>query len=129
MQSEAGSVGVPNQAFHCLDFDEASGCFVLLGEATNPTTWIYRHAATTTTTGAAAQATSPVGDLTVTLASALAKSRCLPGPRRSTQGDFIGDSWPRNAIWPRIPAFPDWRVYFRVDADPAGKRIVGTGES
>lgn len=41
---EEGSSGVPDQVFHCLDFDIESGCFVLLGEPGRAPTWIYRPA-------------------------------------------------------------------------------------
>ena len=51
MQVEAGSVGMPNQAFHCLDYDVGAGCFVFLNEASNPSTWVYRHGGKSTGTG------------------------------------------------------------------------------
>ena len=47
MRVESGSDGVPDQVFHCLDFDTASGCFVLLGEPGTARTWLYRPAAIT----------------------------------------------------------------------------------
>ena len=44
MKVEVGSKGVPDQVFHCLDFDTESGCFILLGEPGTAPTWIYRPA-------------------------------------------------------------------------------------
>ena len=42
MQTE--TPGVPNQAFHCLEFDADSGCFIFLSDWTTDTTWAYRYA-------------------------------------------------------------------------------------
>lgn len=44
---ESGSDGVPDQVFHCLDFDIASGCFVLLDQPGTARTWLYRPATMT----------------------------------------------------------------------------------
>ena len=122
MQVEPGSVGVPNQVFHCLDFDEDSGCFVLLSEATNPTTWIYRHAVTTAPTS-----TTGVSDLGVTLDFGGGNVAVFSGSNAVDQGDFIGEFVRQKCYLAKNPAFPDWRVYFRVDADATGKRIIGMG--
>jgi hypothetical protein len=45
MQLEAGSIGLPSQAFHCLDFDPESGCFIFLqtGSFGATATWAYRY--------------------------------------------------------------------------------------
>jgi hypothetical protein len=48
MRVEAGSAGIPNQAFYCLEFDPLSSCFVFLGEAKAPSTWLYRPASSAT---------------------------------------------------------------------------------
>jgi hypothetical protein len=42
MQTLPGTPGVPNQVFHCLEFDTASGCFVFLS-APDARTWGYRY--------------------------------------------------------------------------------------
>jgi hypothetical protein len=42
MQTLPGTPGVPNQVFHCLEFDPASGCFVFLS-APDARTWAYRY--------------------------------------------------------------------------------------
>lgn len=49
---ERGSQGTPAQAYHCLDFDPASGCYVFLstplyGSGQAATTWAYRDRRTT----------------------------------------------------------------------------------
>lgn len=43
---ESGSTGIPDQVFHCLAFDPASGCFACLSPSGTATTWIYRPAVT-----------------------------------------------------------------------------------
>jgi hypothetical protein len=45
MQLEAGSIGLPSQVFHCLDFDPQSGCFIFLQTDSSgaATTWAYRY--------------------------------------------------------------------------------------
>ncbi len=43
MQVEAGSVGVPDQSYFCIDFDQSSGCFILLSGYATHTTWAYRY--------------------------------------------------------------------------------------
>ena len=46
MQTLPGAQSVPNQAFHCLDFDPVSGCFIFLSDpATSSRTWAYRYRA------------------------------------------------------------------------------------
>ena len=122
MQVEAGSVGTPNQAFHCLDFDPDSGCFVCLGEATSPATWLYRPPGPTT-----AGATTGVSDLTATLDFGGGNLAVFSGASAVDQGDYIGEFVRQKCYLARNQAFPDWRVYFRVDADAGGKRIVGNG--
>jgi hypothetical protein len=49
---DAGSTGIPNMSFHCLDFDPNSGCFVFLhnppyGQPGSPSTWVFRYDRTT----------------------------------------------------------------------------------
>jgi hypothetical protein len=122
MQIESGSIGVPNQVFHCLDFDEDSGCFVFLNESSNPTTWIYRYARANATAGA-----TGVGDLEVTLDFGGGNVAVFSGSNAVDQGDFVGEFVRQKSFVSRNPAFPDWRVYFRVDADSTGKRITGDG--
>jgi hypothetical protein len=122
MQVEPGSIGVPNQVFHCLDFDEDSGCFVFLDEASNPVTWIYRYAGTN-----AKVAGAGVGDLEVTLDFGGGKVAVFSGTTAVDQGDFAGEFVRQKCFLARNAAFPDWRVYFRVDADSTGKRITGAG--
>jgi hypothetical protein len=121
---EAGSVGVPNQAFHCLDFDPVSACYVFLGEATAPATWLYRPASVS---ASGAATTSSVGDLSLTLDFGAGNVAMFAGADAVDQGDFVGEFVRQKCYLAKNPAFPDWRVYFRVDADAGGKRIVGAG--
>jgi len=123
MRVEAGSVGSPNQAFHCLDFDHGSGCFVFLGDATAPATWLYRPASVPL---GGASTTSPVSDLSVTLDFGAGNVAVFAGAEAVNQGDFVGEFVRQKCYLAKNPAFPDWRVYFRVDADVGGNRIVGT---
>ena len=48
------------------------------------------------------------------------------GAEAVNQGDFVGEFVRQKCYLAKNPAFPDWRVYFRVDADGGGNRIVGT---
>src|SRR6185295_8318346 len=41
--------------------------------------------------------------------------------------DFIGEFVRQKSYLAKNLAYPDWRIYFRVDADPSGKRVVGAG--
>ena len=122
MQVEAGSVGVPDQTFHCLDFDADSGCFVLLSDFKNPATWVYRYA------GAGPSASSTgASDLSVTLDFGGGNVAVFSGSTAVNQGDFVGEFVRQKSYLAKNPAYPDWRVYFRVDADVDGNRIVGAG--
>jgi hypothetical protein len=121
MQVETGSIGMPNQAFHCLDYDAASGCFVFLNDASNPSTWVYRHGGKSTGTGAS------VGDLDIALDFGGGSVAVFAGANAVDQGDFVGEFVRQKCYVAKNPAFPDWRVYFRVDADTNGKRIEGAG--
>ena len=111
---EAGSVGSPNQAFHCLDFDPVSGCYRVpgRGDRSRPRGSIDRQR----DTGGASSA-SPVADLSVTLDFGGGKIAAFAGAEAVNQGDFVGEFVRQKCYLARNPAFPDWRVYFRVDAD------------
>ncbi len=122
MQVEGGSIGIPNQTFHCLEFDADSGCFIFLNDATNPTTWGYRYAGATPQAGA-----TGVGDLAVTLDFGGGNVAAFAGAGAVDQGDFRGEFVRQKCYLAQNAAYPDWRVYFRVDADAQGKRIVGAG--
>lgn len=122
MQVEAGSIGIPNQVFHNLDFDAASGCYVFLGDPAAASTWLYRPATTraqTTSTG--------VSDLSVKLDFGAGSVAMFSGANAIDQGDFQGEYVRQKCFLTTDSAFPDWRVYLRVDADAAGSRITGTG--
>jgi hypothetical protein len=123
MSVEAGSVDVPTQAFHCIEFDPESGCFIFLSEARKDTTWAYRYG------GAPSSGTRATGvdDLGISLDFGGANVAVFSGSAAVDQGDFVGEFVQQKCFLARDPAFPDWRVYFRVDADHDGNRIVGAG--
>jgi len=120
---EPGTSNVPSQVFHCLDYDPGSGCFVFLdnpdyGAPGTPTTWAYRHGQP------AAQASGGVEDLTVTLDFGGGRIAVFSGLDAVDKGDFIGEFVRQKSYLVTNPAFPDWRVWLRVDADVAGRRIA-----
>ncbi len=123
MMVEAGSVGVPNQAFQCLDFDPVSGCFIFLSDAAKDTTWAYRYAGS----APAAASASNVSDLGISLDFGGGSVAVFAGSSAIDQGDFIGEFVRQKCYLVKNSAFPDWRVYFRVDADATGIRIMGAG--
>jgi len=123
MQLEAGSSGVPNQAYHCLEFDHASGCFVFLetpgyGATGAPRTWAYRYGRTP------AVPASTVADLSLSMSFGDGNVATFSGANAVDQGDFIGEFVRQKCYLATNPSFPDWRVYFRVDADSNGQRIA-----
>ncbi len=122
MQVEPGSLGVPNQVFHCLEFDHDSGCFILLSDPATATTWAYRYGG-----GGSPTAKSGVGDLAVTLDFGGGNVAVFSGASAVDQGDFVGEFVRQKCYLAKDPAYPDWRVYFRVDADAAGTRKLGAG--
>ena len=122
MNVETGSNGVPDQVFHCLDFDTESGCFVLLGTPGTAATWLYRPAPT----NPRARSTG-VADLSVRLDFGAGGVVVFSGADAVDQGDFKGEFVRQKCYLVRNPSFPDWRVYLRVEADSHGSRITGTG--
>ncbi len=70
---------------------------------------------------------SAVSDLAVTLDFGGGNVATFSGANVADQGDFIGEYVRQKSYLAQNPAFPDWRVYFRVDADASGNRIVGAG--
>jgi hypothetical protein len=124
MKLEAGSTGLPNQAFHCLDFDPESGCFIFLqtgspvGSSGAATTWAYRYE------GSASRIVAgSVADLSVTLDFGGGKVATFDGSGAVERGDFVGEFVRQKCYLATDPSFPDWRVWFRVDADSSGQRI------
>jgi hypothetical protein len=117
MDVEAGSAGVPGQAFHCLEFDPDSGCFVFLDTpGATAATWAYRY-------GASTKARSGVGDLGIALDLGGGAVAAFSGADAVDKGDFVGEFVRQKCYLATNPAFPDWRVWFRVDADASGQRI------
>jgi hypothetical protein len=123
MQVESGAL-VPNQAFHCLDFDADSGCYVFLSDAASATTWAYRPPQRSR---AAATGANPVADLAVSLDFGGGRVATFSGRNATDQGDFVGQFVRQKSYLALDPAFPDWRVYLRVDADAGGARIAEPG--
>ena len=123
MLVEPGSAGVPSQVYHCLDYDPVSGCYVFLDTPSytsqqTPTTWAYRHGAPATTSGGV------VGDLTVTLDFGNGNVAVFAGMDAVDKGDYVGEFVRQKSFLVTHPDFPDWRVWLRVDADAAGRRIA-----
>ena len=123
MQTETGSSGIPNEAFNCLDFDSVSGCFVFLSDSTSNATWAYRY-------GGAESAPAVVGvaDLAITLDFGAGRIATFSGANAVELGDFVGDFVRQKNYVATHSDFPDWRVFFRVDADEAGARIQSPAE-
>ena len=117
MESDAAEVA--DQAFHCLAFDPDSGCFIFLGNPPAATTWAYRYAGKV-----ASGSATGVSDLEVSLDFGRGRIATFSGAAAADQGDFIGEFVRQKSYLATNPAFPDWRVYFRVDADKSGRRIV-----
>ncbi len=69
----------------------------------------------------------PVSDFAITLDFGGGNVATFSGANAVAQGDFVGEYVRQKSYLAQNPAFPDWRVYFRVDADAAGNRIVGAG--
>ena len=74
-----------------------------------------------------AKAVPNVNDLAVTLDFGGGSVATFSGMSAVDQGDFIGEYVRQKCYLAKNPAFPDWRVWFRVDADASGNRIVGAG--
>jgi hypothetical protein len=130
MTIEAGSAGMPNMAFHCLDFDPESGCFIFLEGPSNAAaggarTWAYRYGAAST---APSRVSTGVSDLTLTLDFGNGKLATFSGANAAEQGDFVGEFVHQKCYLARDPAFPDWHAYFRVDADGSGSRIAAPAQ-
>ena len=121
MQTEAGSPGVPNQVFHCLDFDPDSGCFIFLSDNATATTWAYRYAGTAPPPPVVG---AGIRDLAVTLDFGSGSVATFSGAASVDQGDFIGEFVRQKSYLATDVNFPDWRVYFRVDAEASGRQIL-----
>ncbi len=124
MQVEAGSSGVPDQAFHCLEFDPSSGCFVFLQNGADAsganriaTTWAYRPASARP---------RQVADLSMRLDFGEQRVATFSGANAEDAGDFIGEHVRLQCFLATDARFPDWRVWFRVDVDRDGRRLTGT---
>jgi hypothetical protein len=125
MRLENPKAGLPNLTFHCLEFDPVSGCFIFLE---NPQTtggartWAYRYAGFPQPPNNAS--TSAVTDLSVQLDLGNGSVARFSGASAVDVGDFAGEFVHQKCYLAQDPAYPDWRVYFRVDADASGQRIV-----
>jgi len=123
MLVEQGSSGVPNQVFHCLDYDPVSGVYVFLdtpnyGSPGSPTTWVYRNGQP------APKSAGVVDDLTVSLDFGGGNVAVFAGTDAVDMGDFVGEYVRQKSFLVTHPAYPDWRVWLRVDADAGGSRIA-----
>ena len=123
VDAATGSAATHVQSFYCLDFDTDSGCFIFLGNAGSlkARTFAYRYSATTPTIAI------PVGidDLGVTLDFGGGSVATFSGATAVDKGDFIGEFVRQKCYLATNPSFPDWRVFFRVDADASGQRVTG----
>ena len=125
IDAATGSAANHIQSFYCLNFDPDSGCFIFLGKAGSliGRTFAYRFSGTappvTTAVG--------VGDLSVTLDFGGGSIATFTGATAIDKGDFAGEFVRQKCYLATNPSFPDWRVFFRVDADSTGKRITGVG--
>jgi hypothetical protein len=122
------ATGVPAthvQRFYCLDFDPDSRCFIFLGRAGSlaARTFAYRYSAS----APALTAAIGIGDLSVTLDFGSGSTATFSGSTAIDKGDFVGEFVRQKCYLASNPSFPDWRVFFRVDADSTGKRITGAG--
>ena len=120
---ERGSTGVPQQVFHCLDFDASTGCFIFLSDARTATTWAYRPQPRRLARSAGATQTQ-VADLSLTLDFGQGSTAVFRGDVVKDVGDYVGEFVRQKCYLATHPDFPDWRVYFRVDADASSRRIV-----
>jgi len=117
---------------HCVAFDDASGCFVFLWNSdkdgnnlTKPRTWVYRppgNAVNPSLPSPSKQ--SNVDDLAITLDFGGGKVAAFAGKGAADMGDFVGEFVRQKSYLCMSAAFPDWRIWFRVDADATGARIV-----
>ena len=120
VQTLPGTANAPDQAFHCLDFDPASGCFIFLSNPATATTWAYRYRGSATTSAAPAPR-----DLAVSLDFGGGVLALFEGAASVDQGEFVGEFVRQRSYVATNPQFPDWRVHFRIDVDANGSRIVG----
>jgi hypothetical protein len=114
----------PTAAYHCLEFDPVSGCFVFLGNAkaagsTVPRTWAYRYAAPATVA-----TTSDVRNLEVALDFGGGSIAIFSGANAVDKGDFVGEFVHQKCYLAKDQNFPDWRVWLRPDADGTRDEVV-----
>jgi hypothetical protein len=124
MRVEAGSSGVPNLMYQCLDFDADSGCYIFLqndGDQTKQTAWAYRFAPGGPS---GALLASPPLDLSVRLDFGGGNVATFSGSDAVDKGDYVGEFVRQKSYLCTNPSFPDWRVWFRSDADASGNRLT-----
>jgi hypothetical protein len=68
-----------------------------------------------------------VSDLAVTLDFGAGNVASFSGVNIVDLGDFVGEFVRQKCYLATNSSFPDWRVFFRVEADSAGRRITGDG--
>ena len=114
---EAGSAGVPHTSFHCAVFDPDSGCYIAFDQ--NGSCWAYRpppfETASTGATGAASG---------LSLALDFGGGKVARFSGGVDAGDFVGEFVRQKCFMATDPAFPDWRVFFRPDADGNREEVV-----
>lgn len=122
MLVESGSAGTPQMGNNTLTFDPNSGCYIFIDHpGSGPTssypqnTWAYRPAAS----GGVA-----VSDLSITLDFGGGSIATFSGANAVDKGDYIGEFVRQKSYMVTNAAFPDWRVWFRVDATSTGIRIA-----
>lgn len=122
MLIEAGSTtnAPPYSSFFNITFDPNSGCFIFLqneGSGVPHTTWAYRPPGVATS--------NAVSDLSVTLDFGGGSVATFNGSAAVDKGDYIGEFVRQKSFMATNAGFPDWRVWFRVDADSTtGTRIT-----
>jgi hypothetical protein len=123
MNVEVGSTGTPQLRCFALTFDPGSGCYIFLqndGYLGRKTTWGYRYGMS----GRSTAASPGVSDLTVSLDFGGGNIAVFDGASAIDKGDFIGEFVRQKSYLATNAAYPDWRVWFRVDADATGSRMT-----
>jgi hypothetical protein len=123
MNVETGSTGTPQLRCFALTFDPGSGCYIFLqndGYLGRNTTWAYRYGSS----GRSVAASPNVSDLTISLDFGGGNIAVFDGASAIDKGDFVGEFVRQKSYLAINSAYPDWRVWIRVDADATGSRIA-----
>lgn len=122
MQVEAGSSGTPEVGNNTLVFDPTSGCYLFIdhpgsGNSYPLNMWAYRPPQTQSQSAG-------VSDMSITLDFGGGSVATFSGTNAVDKGDYIGEFVRQKSYMVTNAAFPDWRVWFRVDANTSGVRIA-----